>query len=213
MNRTGAASMRMTWLLAAAATVAAAAPAAANPLMLPTVYYTQDVEITRPSDFAVRFQARHIYGGQKIRIDYGTLSTLIDFDRRQTTIMMPRVRTYWWPQKIPDPLADGRRWIGVEAEAAEVVGPDTLLGIPVTRYRVKGKIFDTRTPFEGDVWTTRENIVVQVDGTGRGEDGQPAPVRLTTIQLIVAPPDRALLAVPGTFARARKSDESWRDGD
>jgi hypothetical protein len=211
MQRTGAASGRTLWLLAATMALGMA-PAVANPLMLPTVYYTQDVEITRPSDFAVRFPARHVYGGQRIRVDYGTLSTLIDFDRRQTTIMMPRVRTYWWPQKMSDPLADGRRWIGVEAESAEVVGPDTILGIPVTRYRVKGRIFDTRTPFEGDVWTTRENIVVQVDGTGR-EDGVPAPVTLKTIQLVVAPPDPALLAVPSSFARARKSDESWRDGD
>jgi hypothetical protein len=211
MQRTGAACGRTLWLLAATMALGIA-PAAANPLMLPTVHYTQDVEITRPSDFAVRFPARHVYGGQRIRVDYGTLSTLINFDRRETTIMMPRVRTYWWPQKMPDPLADGRRWIGVEAESAEVVGPDTILGIPVTRYRVKGRIFDTRTPFEGDVWTTRENIVVQVDGIGR-EDGVPAPVTLKTIQLVVAPPDPALLAVPSSFARARKSDESWRDGD
>jgi len=191
----------------------AAVPAAANPLMLPTVYYTQDVEITRPTDFAVRFEARHVYGGQRIRVDYGTLSTLVDFDRRQTTIMMPRVRTYWWPQKITDPLADGRRWIGVEAETAEVIGEDTILGRAVTRYRVKGRIFETRTPFDGDVWTTRENIVVQVDGVGKGEDGTVGPVKLRTIQLVVAPPAAEVLTVPSTFARARKSDQSWRDGD
>jgi hypothetical protein len=199
--------------LAAATVALGLGPAAANPLMLPTVYYTADVEITRPSDFAIRHPARVVYGGQRIRLDYGTLSTLVDFDRRQTTIMMPRVRTYWWPQKIADPLADGRRWIGVEAESAEVVGSDVILGRPVTRYRVKGRIFDTRTPFQGEVWTTRENIVVQIDGTGKGEDGQPAPVRMTTVQLVVAPPDPAVLAVPSTFARARKSDSSWRDGD
>jgi hypothetical protein len=127
--------------------------------------------------------------------------------------MIPRVRTYWWPQKIDDLRADGRRWIGVEAETAQVVGTETILGQETTRYRVRGKIFDTRTPFEGDVWTTRDNIVVQVDGTGKAEDGLPSRVKLTTVQLVVAPPDPGLLVVPPTFARARKSDVSWRDGD
>lgn len=213
MRRGGRGPLRALLPLVAATAALACSPAAANPLMLPTVYYTQDVEITRPSDFAVRFEARHVYGGQRIRVDYGTLSTLVDFDRRQTTIMMPRVRTYWWPQKIVDPLADGRRWIGVEAETAEVIGSDTIVGLPVTRYRVKGRIFDNRMPFEGEVWTTRENIVVQIDGMAKGEDGHPGPVRLKTVQLVIAPPAREVLTVPSTFARARKSDQSWRDGD
>jgi hypothetical protein len=213
MARPAAAATRAGWLIAAAMALGFAAPAVANPLMLPTVYYTADVEITRPSDFSMRHPARLVYGGQRIRVDFGSLSTLVNFDRRETTIMMPRVRTYWWPQKIPDPLADGRRWIGVEAESAEVVGQDSILGQPVTRYRVRGKIFETRTPFEGDVWTTRENIVVQIDGIGKGEDGQPAPVKLRTIQLVIAAPDPWVLSVPSTFARARKSDTSWRDGD
>ncbi len=192
---------------------AAATPAAADPLAPPRVPYTADVEITRPSDFAVRFPVRYMFGGQRLRVDYGPLSTLINLERRQTTVMIPRVRTYWWPQKIGEAVADARRWLGVEADSAQAVGTDTILGQPVIRYRVRGRIFDIRTPFEGDVWTTDDNIVLKVDGKGRADDGSEAPVKLTTVQLVIAPPDPALLAVPPTFGRARKSDLSWRDGD
>lgn len=192
--------------------VATIAPAAADPRALPTVPYIVDMEVTRPADFAVNFPARFVYAGQRLRVDFGPLSKLVDLDRRETTIMIPRVRTYWWPQKINDG-ADGRRWVGVEAETADAVGQDVILGQRVTRYRVRGTIFDTRTPFEGDVWTTRDNIVLKVDGTGRGEDGVAAPIRMNPVQLVVAEPDPSLLVVPPKFGRARKSDVSWRDGD
>jgi hypothetical protein len=188
------------------------ASARANPLALPTAQFTADVEITRPTDFAVRHPARYVYGAGRLRVDYGPLVTLVDLERKQTTIMMPRVRTYWRASKIAEPVGDARRWIGVEAKSAEPVATEVILGREVTRYRVRGTIFDSKMPFEGDVWTTPENIVLRVDGVGR-ENGQSWPVKLTTVQLVVAPPDPAALVVPPAFGRAPAGDVSWRDGD
>lgn len=187
-------------------------PAAANPLLAPTVQYVADVEITRSSDHAVNFPARYVYTDRRIRIEYVGIVTLVDLDREQTTTMIPRVRTYWAPVALTKPIADGRRWVGVEAVTAEAVGTDTLLGRPVTKYRVRGTIFDNRIPFEGDVWTTAENIVLQVNGTGR-VDGFSTPVKVTPVQLTVAPVDTGLLAVPSTFAKARKSEGSYHPED
>jgi len=197
--------------LGAVAAAMAAAPAGADPLAPPTVPYTVDVQITRREDFAVRARARFIFAGRKLRVDYGPLSRLVDFDSNDVTILMPRVSTYWTPQPIDGP-ADARRWIGVEAETAEPAGHDTILGRPVTRYRVHGRIFDSRTPFDGNVWTTEENIVLKVEGTGHGDGGN-SPIRVTAVQLVRGPPDPAVFTIPPKWGLAPKSDTSWRDGD
>ncbi len=187
-------------------------PAAANPLLAPTVQYVADVEITRSSDHSINVPARYVYADRRIRVELVGIVTLVDLDRKQTTTMIPRVRTYWAPIPLTKPIEDGRHWVGVEAATAEAVGTDTLLGRPVTKYRVRGTIFDNRIPFEGDVWTTAENIVLQVDGTGR-VDGFSAPIKVTPVQLTVAPVDPSLLTVPSTFAKARKSDGGYHPED
>ena len=191
-------------MIAAFGTVLAG-PAAANPMFAPTVQYVADVEITRSSDHSVNVPARYVYTDRRIRVESVGIVTLIDLDRKQTTTMIPRVRTYWAPVALTKPTEDGRPWVGVEPATAEAIGTDTLLGRPVTKYRVRGTIFDNRIPFEGDVWTTAENIVLQVDGMGR-VDGFSAPIKVTPVQLTVAPVDTSLLTVPSNFAKARKSD-------
>lgn len=114
--------------------------------------------------------------------------------------------------QLAKPATDGRRWIGVEAATAEAIGTDTLLGRPVTKYRVRGTIFDNQIPFEGDVWTTAENIVLKVEGTGR-VDGFNSPIKVTPVQLTVVPVASGLLTVPSTFARARKSEGGYHPED
>ncbi len=187
-------------------------PAAADPLLAPTVQYVLDVEITRSSDHSINVPARYVYTERRLRIEYVGIVTLVDLDRKQTTTMIPRVRTYWRPAALKKPAADGRRWVGVEAASAEAIGTDTLLGRSVTKYRVRGTIFEDQIPFEGNVWTTAENIVVQVEGTGR-VDGLSSPVKVTPVQLTVVPVDAALLTVPSTFARASKSEGGYHPED
>ena len=199
-------------MLAAATVMVFADLAAANPLLAPTVDYTADVEITRDSDHSFATPARYVYGGRKIRVEFVGIVTLVDLDRRQTVAMIPRVRTYWRPLPIAPPASDGRRWVGVEAETATLVGEETMLGRPVTRYRVRGTIFDARTPFEGEVWTTAENIVVRVDGTARA-GGLSTHVKVSTVQLVIAPADQRLLKVPENYARALRSDPGPRQED
>lgn len=183
--------------------------AAANPLAAPTVQYVADVEITRDSDHSFQVPARYVYAGRRIRVEYVGIVTLVDLDLQQAVIMIPRVRTYWAPVALPKPMADARRWVGVEAEAAEEVGTETFLGRVVTKYQVRGTIFDVRTPFEGYIWTTAENIVLRVDGVGRA-DGIRTPIRVTPVQLVIRAVDASLLAVPSNFAKAGPSDQGWR---
>lgn len=183
------------------ASFVAASPAAANPLLPPTADYVADVEITRATDHSVNVPARYVYTSRRMRVELVGIVTLVDLDRKHTTTMIPRVRTYWAPVALAKPAADGRRWVGVEAATAEAVGTETLLGRPVTKYRVRGTAFDTRTPFEGFVWTTAENIVVQIEGTGLVE-GVKTPVKVSPVQLTIAPVDASLLSVPSGYVRA-----------
>ncbi len=200
--------MRGMSLITAALLLVAAKSALAEPLAAPTVDYVQDVEITRDSDHSFAVPARYVVGGRRIRIEFVGIVTLVDLDRRETTAMIPRVRTYWWPQRITD-NADARRFIGVEAQSAEPLGQETMFGRSVTKYRVRGTIFDTRTPFEGEVWATAENIVLRVDGIGR-TDNFSAPIKVNTVQLVVGPVDQRLLSVPSNFARAPRHDPGPR---
>lgn len=187
-------------------------PAAADPRIAPTVQYVLDVEVTRSSDHSINVPARYVYTERRIRVEFVGIVTLIDLDRKQTTTMIPRVRTYWRPAALKKPAADGRRWVGVEAASAEAVGTDTLLGRSVTKYRVRGTIFEDQIPFEGNVWTSAENIVLQVEGTGR-VDGLSTPVKVTPVQLSVVPVDSGLLTVPSIFVRAGKSEGGYHPED
>lgn len=188
------------------------APAAADPRIAPTVQYVLDVEITRPSDHSINVPARYVYTERRVRIELVGIVTLVDLDRKLTTTMIPRVRTYWKPTALKKPATDGRRWVGVEAASAEEVGTETMLDRTVTKYRVRGTIFDDQIPFEGNVWTTAENIVVKVDGTGR-VDGLNSLVKVTPVQLTVVPVDAALLTVPSTYVRASPSEGGYHPED
>src|SRR5512141_2387958 len=95
--------------LVAVLMAAGSAPAAADPRIAPTVQYVLDVEITRPSDHSLNVPARYVYTERQIRIELVGIVTLVDLDRKQTTTMIPRVRTYWRPVALKKPAADGRR--------------------------------------------------------------------------------------------------------
>lgn len=208
-------SVVLTATAVAALGLAAAQSAHANPLQAPTANFIADVELTRESDHAIRMPARYVMVGRKISVDYNGLVKLVDLDRKQVEPVIPRVKTYWKPEPLSGAALDARYWVGVQADSAEPVGTDILLGRAVTKYRVTGKIFDTATPFEGEVWTTAENIVVKVDGMGKGTDekGRPftAPVKVTAVQLAVGNVDPALVAIPPTFVRAVAGTVGYKD--
>ena len=197
---------------AAAAGLIISLQAFASPLEAPTVDYTQDVLVTRPTDHAFKKPERIMFAGRQIRVESVGIVTLVNLDRRDTLTLIPRVRTYWRPSKIKEPVVDARRWTGVEAQSAERVGEETILGRQVTKYKVRGTIFDTRIPFEGEVWTTPENIVMRVTGTGK-VNGANLPVEISTVQLVIAPADQRLLGVPERYGRAGGSDPNPRQED
>jgi hypothetical protein len=80
-----------------------------------------------------------------------------------------------------------------------------MLGRQVTKYKVQGTIFETRTPFEGEVWTTPESIVLRVVGTAK-VNGANLPIEVTTEQLVIAPSDQRLFGIPEKYARAAGDD-------
>jgi hypothetical protein len=63
-----------------------------------------------------------------------------------------------------------------------------------------------------EVWTTPENIVMRVTGTGK-VNGANFPVEISTVQLVIAPADQRLLGVPERYGRAGGSDPNPRQED
>ena len=193
-------------------TAAWSEPAAADPRIAPTVQYVLDVEITRASDHSIDVPARYVYTERRFRIELVGIVTLVDLDRKLKTVMIPRVRTYWKPTALKKPATDGRRWVGVEAATVEKVGTETMLDRTVTKYRVRGTIFEDQIPFEGEVWTTAENIVLKVEGTGR-VDGFSSPIKVNPVQLSVVPVNAAILTVPSIYVRASASEGGYHPED
>ena len=183
----------------------AASPALANPMVAPTANYVMDVEVTRDSDHQVRAPMRYAVVGRKLAISHNSLVTVVDLDRKEFSIMVPRVRVYSKFEAIKGPAVDSRRWTGVDAASADYVSTEKLLDREVRKYRVKGTIFETQMPFEGDVWTTAENIVIKVDGTSMAGNIA-TPVKVTTVQLKTGNIDPALASVPKEFRRASMED-------
>jgi hypothetical protein len=188
-----------------------AASASADPMLSPTVQYTFDAEITRDSDHSYQIPVRYVYAGRRMRVEMVGIVKLIDLDLQQWVPMIPRVKTYWSPTSIPKPPADSRRWVGVEAKSAQALGTEMLLGRSVTKYLVRGTVFEERTPFEGHVWTTAENIVMRVEGAAQAN--VKSPIIVTPIQLVVAPVDANLLVVPSNYGRGGSGEAGWRRYD
>ena len=190
----------------------AASPALANPMLAPTANYVMDVEVTRDSDHQVRAPMRYAVVGRKLAISHNSLVLLCDLERKEFSIMIPRVRVYSKSGPIKGDAIDSRRWTGVEAASADYVATERLLDRDVRKYRVQGKIFENQMPFEGDVWTTAENIVVKVDGTSMV--GKIAtPVKVTPVQIQIGNVDPAAVSVPKGFRRASIEEVYSADDD
>jgi hypothetical protein len=198
--------------MTAVVALCAASPALADPRRAPTESFIMDVEVTRPTDHTLRAPMRYVSVGKRFRIEYNGLATLYDVSRRTYEVMIPRVRVAARAQPLAGPVNDNRRWIGVEANTAERIASETMLGRPVTKYRVTGTMFEPPIPFEGDVWTTAENIVVKAVGTSKtGREG-PQPVEVTAVQIAVGGVDASLVQVPKNYRRA-EPEEVYTDDD
>ena len=183
-----------------------ARPALANPLHAPTADFILDVEVTRDIDHALKAPARYVSVGRRFRVDYNGLATLYDISRKTYEVMIPRVRMAAKAQRLDGAVIDNRRWIGVEARTAEPAGTTTMLGRQVMQYRVTGAMFESRVPFEGEVWTTAENIVVKVEGVSKVGRDAPTRIEVTAIQIAVGNIDDSLVLVPKNFVRAKPKD-------
>lgn len=188
------------WLMSVcAAIVLATTSVMANPLQAPTVEYSAEIRIARGPQLEI--PVRVFYAGRKIRTDTFGTTMLYDLDRQQLTSVLAPIRKYDEPRSFSPPVADGRRWVGVEATTAEAFGNEEILGLATTKYRARGFILDSHAPFEGIVWSTRENIVLRAEGTAELR-GVPTAVKLTVTKLTVGPIEPRLFVIPADFIKS-----------
>lgn len=76
----------------------------------------------------------------------------------------------------------------------ERVGEETLAGLRVTRWTATAS--GPKGGFQGEIWTTRDGIIVRAVGTVSGIGGTPSPVEMTLSHLKTGTVDRQKLEVP-----------------
>jgi len=76
----------------------------------------------------------------------------------------------------------------------ERIGEETLAGLRVTRWTATAS--GPKGGFEGEIWTSREGIVVRAVGTMASPGGSPSPVEMSLSHIQVGTVDRQKLEVP-----------------
>ena len=76
---------------------------------------------------------------------------------------------------------------------ATLEGRETVLGLPATRYAVKGQTAEGS--FDGHIWETADGIILKIEGDAV-HNGQTTPVKAALTELHVRPQNPALFQLP-----------------
>jgi hypothetical protein len=74
------------------------------------------------------------------------------------------------------------------------IGEETVAGVRATRWRAQAS--GPKGGFDGEMWTSRDGIVVKAVGTVAAPGGSPSPVEMTLSRLKVGTVDSKMLEVP-----------------
>ena len=102
----------------------------------------------------------------------------------------------------------GKWYVGVSLQAAGALAggldawrversrlrEESVAGIRATRWKVRAD--GPKGGFAGDIWTSREGIVVKAVGVVENPNGDDSPVEMSLSRLQVGPVDRHMLEVP-----------------
>lgn len=187
---------RLAFLVALLSVAAAwALPAAAEPAL-----DLLDARVPYAADFTVT-SGRGTYTGQvwhmpgMERRDFATAAggqaLIVRRDQDAAYLLKPAGRWY---------VALGLRAVGVLAGGIDAmtaerrkVRDETVGGIPATRWKVKAG--GPRGGFDGEMWTSRDGIVVKAAGRlGDGADAEPVEMALSGLK--VGPVDARLFELP-----------------
>lgn len=156
-------------LLAMTVSVAGPAHAAADPVRKPKVSFSGDMVVKRPGKRTLNI--RLYYSATHIRMDVTflkrSLVTIVDMLKRESIMLLPHRREYLKLPSSARTRAAIDRLVGVQGNL-KPVGPEKIGGIATTKYQMTTKTA-AGTRFDGYIWLTDDNIMVQSIGkTPRG---------------------------------------------
>lgn len=176
-----------------------AMPAAAeDAAKKPKTPFSGDMVVKRPGKRAVSI--RMYYGTTHIRLDsrfFGrTLVTIVDRFKREIVLLLPHRREFMRVPSSARARAAIDRLIGFRS-GLKPVGSETVGGVATTKYRV-----DTRTAagtrFNGHIWLTSDNIMIQT--IGRTPKGK---IHIVMNNLRRGAVNPALFVIPAGYAERK----------
>ncbi len=190
-----------TLAAAAALALAAAGPAQADPRKNPTVEYMADAIIK--GDGQAEIPSKIWYTKDRVRLDMAQdgqeMTMIIDKTTKKVSVLMTK-------QKLvqQEDLPDGDPLNPMSAGTWEVkeVAKEKIGDIETTKWSVKGKADDGR-PFDGFVWTSKEDIQIRLEGES-DEDGKKSKVTSELKNLKIGAVDPKLFEIPKDYKPAPK---------
>jgi len=155
--------------MALTATFAGPAHSAAEPVRKPKVPFIGDMVVKRPGKSTLNI--RLYYSVTHIRMDViflkRSLVTIVDRLKREAVMLLPHRREYLKVPSSAKARAAIDRLVGVRGKL-KPVGPEKIGEIATTKYQMTTKTA-AGTRFDGHIWLTDDNIMVQAIGkTPRG---------------------------------------------
>jgi hypothetical protein len=188
--------MRRILAFAFVLVLGAALPAAAQVLGDASVPFSADRSLTVDGR---TFQGRvyHMPGRQRHEqmLEGMQQVVLLRADRGEGWLVLPSLHSYVefrFPQAITE-LSD-------PSLRGTPVGQETVSGVRTTKYRVEHTARDG-TSVDGWMWTSREGIVMKLDGTVRPRSGKPTPFSMQLSNVRVGPQDAAMFDLPQGFVK------------
>ena len=186
-------------VLLAALAIGVALPAAAKPLQDAPVPYSADVTIALGDAEPTRGRIESAPGMQRLeqRLPGGARRVMITrFDRQLAYLLDPTTETYrelHLNLNVPTGWDDALLTLQPE-------GPDTVGGIPATRYAVTG---DPRpgTHVHGQLWRTDDGVMVKADATTEGSGGKELRSVFELSNLKRGPQEPALFEPPEGYSK------------
>ncbi len=197
--------MKSLPILAAAAALALAGAAQADPRQNPTADYM--AEAVAKTQGQPDSTSKIWYTKDKVRVDVNhqgqTMAVIMDRPAKKMFVMIPKQKLY---QEEPLPEGEASNPIASGTWEVASAGQETVAGLATTKWTVSGKGTDGRS-FKGNIWTTKENIQVKMDGESEDE-GKKVKVTSELKNIKIGAVDAKVFDIPKDFKPAPKEKKN-----
>ncbi|MDH4230520.1 MAG: DUF4412 domain-containing protein [Nitrospirota bacterium] len=177
----------------------ATAVQAAEKLAQPKVEYSADTYFeTEEMSFSGRtYQALNGKQRQEINMEGSRQITITRMDKKLIWVLMPNTKTYM-EMSINEGKKESRDVHDCDVDQKNA-GTETVNGVKATRSKVSMSCPDGQ--YTGDMWVTKEGIMVKMDAAGKAEGSKTVRMKTELKNLKIARQDPALFEIPAGYTK------------